>query len=70
MFYVLSGDHSFVFEPSTENPPGGTRFVNSEIFLRLNKIVMRLSSPEGMFQETCDKLKVRVEEIKMDGAQA
>lgn len=60
MLYVLSGDHSFIFEPSSKNP-GGTRFINSEIFLRANTVLMRLIPPTKMFQDFCEGFKARVE---------
>ncbi|KAH8603069.1 hypothetical protein B0O99DRAFT_680038 [Bisporella sp. PMI_857] len=67
LFYVLSGEHIFIFEPSTKNP-GGTRFVNSEVFYRLNVILMKILPPVEMFQSFCHDLKRRVEELKAKGA--
>jgi len=60
VMYVLSGDHSFVFEPSSKNP-GGTRFINSEIYLRANIVLMRLLPPTKAFQDFCEGFKARVE---------
>jgi hypothetical protein len=66
MLYVLSGDHSFIFEPSSTNP-GGTRFLNSEIFLRANTVLMRLIPPTKMFQDFCERFKARVESTVKSG---
>ncbi|KUJ22423.1 uncharacterized protein LY89DRAFT_680570 [Mollisia scopiformis] len=60
MLYVISGEHTFRFEPS-KITPGGTTFINSEIPFRLNVLLMRLLPAESMFQQFCKDFKARVE---------
>jgi hypothetical protein len=57
---VLSGIHSYRFEPS-KTMPGQTRFINAEEFIRLNKILIRMIPIEKMFHEFCKQFKARVE---------
>ncbi|PVH88239.1 hypothetical protein DL98DRAFT_508946 [Cadophora sp. DSE1049] len=62
IFYVLSGDHTFRFEPSTLHP-GKTLFVNTEIPMRLLK---PLAGPIGMqksVEDFCRDFKRRVESV-------
>jgi hypothetical protein len=59
MLHLISGIHSYRFEPSKVTP-GSTRFVNSEEFLRLSNVLMRLMPIEKMFYQ----LKARVESVK------
>lgn len=57
---MLSGDHTFRFEPSTLHP-GKTLFVSTEIPMRVLKL---LAGPIGMqkaFEEFCQDFKKRVE---------
>jgi len=68
VFYVLSGEHSFRFEPSKINP-GGTTFIHAEVYFRLNIILMTIeswtvSSIHKMFEGFNQELKGRVESLK------
>ncbi|KAH8815190.1 hypothetical protein F5884DRAFT_168301 [Xylogone sp. PMI_703] len=63
LLFVLSGDHSHIFEPSTKTP-GGTTFRNNEVYARFNTVLMRLVPPNKMFQQFCEDLKNRVESLK------
>ena len=63
IFHVLSGIHSYRFEPS-KTTPGSTRFVNSEEFLRLSNVLMRLMPVEKMFCQFSEQFKARVESVK------
>jgi hypothetical protein len=63
MIYLISGSHSYRFEPS-KITPGSTRFVNSEEFLRLSNVLMRLMPIEKMFYEFAEQFKARVESVK------
>lgn len=42
--FVLSGEHSFIFEPSSKNP-GRTTLINTETFRRANIVLMQLFPP-------------------------
>jgi len=66
IFYVLSGDHTFRFEPSKVTP-GGTTFVNSEVPLRLNVVLLRLVPIGSKFEHFCQSFKARVEHVKKEG---
>ncbi|KFY61163.1 hypothetical protein V497_03109 [Pseudogymnoascus sp. VKM F-4516 (FW-969)] len=50
MFLVLSGIHSYRFEPS-KTTPGHTRFINEEEFIRFSNILMRIMPVEKSFHE-------------------
>jgi hypothetical protein len=63
MMYLISGIHSYRFEPS-KFTPGSTRFVNSEEFLRLSNVFMRLMPLEKMFYQFAEQFKARVESVK------
>jgi hypothetical protein len=63
---VLSGDHTFQFEPS-KTTPGGTTFINSEIPARLNILVFKLIDTTKMFTPLCVDFKARVEKLKAEG---
>ena len=59
---MLSGDHTFRFEPSILHP-GKTLFVSTEIPMRVLKL---LAGPIGMqkaFEGFCQDLKKRVESV-------
>ncbi|RQM06890.1 hypothetical protein DH86_00000037 [Scytalidium sp. 3C] len=60
LYFVLSGNHTFIFEPSTKTP-GGTTFKNQEVFARFNTVLMRLVPPTKLFQQLCEDLKAKVE---------
>jgi hypothetical protein len=63
MIHLISGIHSYQFEPSKVTP-GSTRFVNSEEFLRLSNVLMRLVPIEKMFYQFAEQFKARVESVK------
>jgi hypothetical protein len=63
MIHLISGIHSYRFEPSKATP-GSTRFVNSEEFLRLSNVLMRLMPLEKMFYQFAEQFKARVESVK------
>jgi len=63
MIHLISGIHSYRFEPSKVTP-GSTRFVNSEEFLRLSNVLMRLMPLEKMFYQFAEQFKARVESVK------
>lgn len=65
MFLVLSGIHSYRFEPS-KTTPGHTRFINEEEFIRFSNILMRIMPVEKSFHEFCKLFKARVELVKRD----
>ncbi|CZR50743.1 uncharacterized protein PAC_00617 [Phialocephala subalpina] len=64
--YVMSGEHSFRFEPS-KTTPGGTTFYNSEEPFRLSILVMKLLPATTMFNQFCKDFKARVESVKQEG---
>jgi hypothetical protein len=66
MIHLVSGIHSYRFEASKVTP-GSTRFVNSEEFLRLSNIFMRLMPLEKMFYQFAEQFKARVESVKGSG---
>lgn len=63
---MLSGDHTFQFEPS-KITPGGMTFINSEIPATLNILLMPLMPAKKMFSQLCMDFKARVEKLKADG---
>jgi hypothetical protein len=63
---VLSGIHSFYFEPS-KTTPGGTTFKHTEIPQRLNLVLMKLLPITEMFDEFSRALKARVEAVQGTG---
>jgi hypothetical protein len=64
---VLSGEHSFHFEPS-KTTPGGTTFHNDGASMRLSVLVMMLWPDTKMFKQCCVDFKARVEKVKAEGA--
>ncbi|KAF8863306.1 hypothetical protein BDZ45DRAFT_738283 [Acephala macrosclerotiorum] len=66
--YVMSGKHSFRFEPSKTNT-GGTTFYNSEEPFHLNILVMKLLPATAMFNQFCKDFKARVESVKKEGTE-
>jgi len=62
--YIFSGDHSFEFQPSSTTP-GGTTFINKEVFTGLLSFVMGLmgdGTSKG-FEGFNRDLKARAEEL-------
>lgn len=66
---MISGEHSFRFDQSKENPDWPT-FHNDELPLRLNVILMKLGPGRRMFEEFCTEFKARVERVKKEDAAA
>ncbi len=62
LLFLLSGEHTFRFEPSQINP-GKTLLINNEEPFRLNVILMRLVPAEKMFKQFCEEFKTRVEAV-------
>ena len=63
--YVISGEHSFRFEASKENP-GWTTFHNDELPLRLNVLLAKIAGSKD-FEDFCTCFKARVERVKEAG---
>ena len=65
LMYVMSGNHSFRFEPSKVTP-NGTTFVNSEESYRLMYWLAPLlaKGTTAKFEELNRDLKARVESLK------
>ncbi|KAK0119126.1 hypothetical protein ONS95_007988 [Cadophora gregata] len=62
IFYVLSGEHTFRFEPSTPHP-GKTLFISSEIPMRLLKLLAGPIGMQKMGEGFCEDFKKRVESV-------
>lgn len=62
LLFLMSGEHTFRFEPSQVHP-GKTLLINNEVPFRLNVILMRLVPAEKMFKQFCEGFKKRVEAV-------
>jgi hypothetical protein len=59
---VLSGEHTYGFEPS-KITPGGTTFTNQEDYFRLNMILMYFVPVQDKFEQFNRDFKARVESV-------
>lgn len=68
MLYVISGEHSFRFQPS-QITPDGTTFMNMEEHFRLPYWLSPLLTRTmiSKFEEFNRDLKARVESLKLGG---
>ncbi|KAL2065054.1 hypothetical protein VTL71DRAFT_4194 [Oculimacula yallundae] len=66
VLFILSGDHTFHFQPSTLHP-GKTLFISTEIPMRLLALIAGPIGMQKAFERFCEDFKRRVESVVGEG---